>query len=276
LQSKMRTFAFVTILFAAAFAQNIECELCEKAAGILKNQTDNIATALDKACMKLNGTTHELECKLAVKTLVSVLNSETAEQLCEKVKLCKGSEAEIFTSLAMMTASWPIMIPELTLHEPAEETAPQVDMCSICETAVGAVQSHTQQLLKYLDGLCAKLNNTIEKAACDEAVQVGVNVLNSQTPEQICKEIKLCSSTEMPKVKSIYSTCGSCQQMFKIARGKPELVSQFDCTSLPGLTNWHACQMMKFKADYYFNNYAPDEACVNIGACAKGYISGVW
>eukprot|EP00493_Phyllostaurus_siculus_P000647 UN00651 len=95
--------------------------------------------------MKLNGTAHELECKLAVKTLVSVLNSETAEQLCEKVKLCNGTETEVLTSLAMMTASWPIMIPELTLHEPAEETAPQVDMCPICETAVGAVQGHTQQ-----------------------------------------------------------------------------------------------------------------------------------
>lgn len=267
---------FIFTLFAAAFAQNVACKVCEKAAGILKNQTDNIQVVMDKVCMKLNGTAHELECKLAVKTLVGILNSETAEQLCERVKLCNGtevSETEMLSSLAMMTVSWPLMVPELTKYE--EESKPEVDLCSICETAIGVVQGHTQQLLQYLDGLCKKLNNTIEKAACDEAVQVAVNVLNSQTPTQLCTEIKLCKSEETQSVKKIYQSCGSCQQMFKVARSNPELISEFDCTTLPGLINLQ-CRYLQLKSDYYLNNYAPDAACVNLGACAKGYISGVW
>jgi len=275
----MKLIALVTLFVAAVFAQetDMKCTLCEKAAGLLKNETDNIQKIGDNICMKLNTTTKQLECKLAVKTVVSLINSEDPKALCEKVKLCNETElteGELLTSLSMATVAWPLMIPELTLHD--GETKPDVDLCALCKDAVGVVQDHTQQLLKYLDSLCAKLNNTIEKAACDEAVQVGVNVLNSQTAQQICTEVKLCSSVEEPKVKSIYQSCGSCQQMFKIARAHPEMVSEFDCTSLSGMANWHTCQFLKFKADYYLNNYAPDQACVNLGACAKGYISGVW
>jgi len=270
-------FLVATLFASIALSQSLECTLCEKAAGILKNDTDTISNYLDKICMNLNGTAHELECKLAVKTLMNLINTESAEQLCEKVKLCKEtevSEMDMLFNLATMTLSYPLIMPELTQYK--EETKPQVDMCAICKEAVGVVQSHTQDLLKYLDGLCAKLNNTIEKAACDEAVQVAVNVLNSQTAEQVCTEIKLCSSTEKRSVKSYGETCGSCQKMFKVMRNNPSLVSDVDCFSLNGVTNWHTCILMKMKAEYALNSYAPDEACINMGACAEGYISGVW
>lgn len=270
-------FLLATLFVSVALSQSMACTICEKAAGVLKNDTATIASYLDQICMKLNGTAHELECKLAVKTVMNLINNESAEQLCEKVKLCSATEVDqmdMLFNLATATLSFPLTIPELTQYK--ADAKPQVDFCGICKEAFGIVQQHSQDLLQYLDNVCAKLDNKIEKAACDEAVQVAVNVLNSQTADQVCAEIKLCQSTEERSVTSYGKTCGTCQKMFKVLRNNPQLISDLDCFSLDGVTNWHTCTLMKMKADHALNNYAPDQACVNLGACAQGYISGVW
>lgn len=263
-------FVFVSFLLAATFAQSgLECTLCEEAAGILKNKTDIIQTDLLKVCAKLNETSHQLECRLAVKTLIELLNSQTPQELCEKVKLCKStevSEDQLLGELTMMTLPLPLLVPQIA--------KPDFDGCSICKEVVGVVQGHTQQIITYLDSLCAKLNNTIEKDACDALVQELVNVFNSQTAEQICTEIKFCSSEK--KFISNGKACGSCQNLFKIFRNNPYVVHDYDCTAHGSMYSWHMCQIMKSKAKLYLQDYAPDSACVDLGMCPKGWISGVY
>merc|ERR1719461_2390446 len=91
--------------------------------------------------------------------------------------------------MSVMVMGMPVMMPGLVQE-------PQIDACSACETAVGLVQKNSQSLQDLLDKLCDKLNSTVAKTACDGAVSTAVNVLNSQTAEKICQEIKLCKSVE--------------------------------------------------------------------------------
>merc|ERR1712043_2409 len=169
------------------------------------------------------------------------------------------SDFELATRLAQTVLPLPMLI--------AEE--PEVDLCPLCEKAMAAVQSHTQEIETFLDNICKKLNNTVEKLACKTAVQEGVNVLNSQTPQQICTEIKLCSNS----TQTDYSLCGACTDSFKIARANPDFLNSIDCESYSDIPT---CSLLKWKGQFLLENSAPDAACVDLGICPKGWISGVY
>merc|ERR1719461_479402 len=152
--------------------------------------------------------------------------------------------------MSVMVMGMPVMMPVLVQE-------PQIDACSACETAVGLVQKNSASLEKLLDGLCDKLNNTAAKAACDGAVETAVNVLNSQTSQQICTELKLCKSFGAASSLANGQLCGSCQQYVKT-------LEFADCRGNP------LCEILSVRAA----TTSPDQMCKDMNLCAEGWVSG--
>merc|ERR1719499_418243 len=201
----MKFLILLSALLSVAYANAVVCKVCEEAVTALDGHSDQIKTALDNVCERLNGTAKVATCKLAVNTAIKKIDTMTPEQVCDDVHLCGNSTyiPELVQPALLLGG-----VPMLTVQEP------ELDTCSVCQTVVGLAQTNSKTIENGLDALCGKITNSAEKAACDGAVATLVNVLNSQDAKTVCTEIKLCQALQKVELDA----CSVCQTVVGLAQ----------------------------------------------------------
>ncbi|XP_038060562.1 uncharacterized protein LOC119731463 isoform X3 [Patiria miniata] len=171
----------------------IECEICEYVTGLLdaflkENRTKaDVEHFLDNICDILPSQ-YKTECDMFVKEYVpeilQLLDTYPPDQICKLIKLCSSAKAPV-------AQSRPVLV------ENAIE-------CEICEYVTGLLDAFLKKnrtkadVEHFLDNICDILPSQY-KTECDmfvkEYVPEILQLLDTYPPDQICKLIKLCSSS---------------------------------------------------------------------------------
>jgi len=181
----------------------------------------------------------------------------------------------------------------------ATTPAPENTNCDLCEYVVGIIENYVaanytdQQIITFLDGWCDVVPQLAQ--VCDQIVQWGVQdvinfVKNNENPDQVCTQLKLCTSNQIEQVKieivevSQSTTCDLCETAINFIESyvennatEQQIQRALDtvCGFIPNLQA--TCdQIVQYGLTEIINfikqDYTPEQICTKIGLCTSAAV----
>ncbi|XP_053383474.1 uncharacterized protein LOC123564714 [Mercenaria mercenaria] len=276
-----------------------ECVICEfvmkELDSILEDNSTQaeIEKALEKVCSLLPSTI-SAECNAFVKdygpiVVQLILSRFTPEQVCTAIGLCSSRQQTQWGTFVKI-------LPEKNKDQ--LKSSPECALCEFVMTELKTLlkENSTEAEIKAaLEKVCSLLPETITDQ-CDAFVEEYADmvvqlILKNFTPEQVCTEIKLCSSRQQSKWSTLITMlsmkqkvklelCGPCKlimeelkQFLKQNRTTQE-VEEFlkrVCDILPDTVTAQCHQVIDQYIPNILNlieeNVKPEEICQQLGLC---------
>jgi saposin len=278
----MKAFAVLLVLglaltcsYAAKPQEKIDsCAICQFVVGYIEgelgnNRTEeNIIQTVEKVCTFVPSIL-QAECNALIATygpqlIQSLINDEPPEVMCAQIGLCTSETV----------------------------VDPQLDTCSLCEFVVGYVESELDanateaQIEAVLDSVCSLVPSTLRPECTafintyfDQLVQL---LINEESPEIACAQLKLCTSVAVTPAKLTGEECVICEYVLSTAdqyltgnETEQQLILFVEniCYILPSTIRGECDALISTYApeivQMLVQDYPPDVVCTSIGLCSS-------
>jgi saposin len=202
----------VPIVVPAGFSLN-KCDTCHTVVSFIEKMVTSkfgqeaIEKGLDLLCLQLpfGSSVCERVVDVGLPIVINLIEQkETPEVVCKQLKLCDTTAA---SAVAVAIA----------VPAPAKQI-PTAITCPICKIVVKFVEDKItaktpiEKIKTDLEEFCGTIPKYLRKP-CDDAVEYGIDnlvaLVEKETPEVVCQQLKLCSATRAIIVSSSFS-CDMC------------------------------------------------------------------
>jgi hypothetical protein len=262
----MRVIVALALLLAAVSANNLgnstACTYCLEVANQVESHLQTIHNLLDQVCQRITNTAEKLACEAAVAALVKLLESDSAQQICTTLHLCPGT-IRMSKTLALYGAILPAMN-QIGTKRVGD------NVCTYCEEAAGYLIQNKKVVAEALSFACNAVPDQY-KQVCSTVAGAINSMLASDTAEQICQTLKVCTSG-----KSMLKGTGECEvcklAWLALQREAPQIETalEADCSKITNSSIVHSiCDKAVEKGVQYITSTSGNTACQEFGLCGN-------
>ncbi|XP_071808174.1 uncharacterized protein [Asterias amurensis] len=256
-----------------------ECMICElivkeMRSGLSQNATQvEIQKFLDMVCSKVPLSKYSSECTGFVddytKPIIQLLLSEMdPDQICESLSVCS------------------------TNKKVAVSKVESGSLCTVCDVIFGIIDTQlemnktTEEVTKMIENVCTVLPDSLNKQCMSFLDLYGPMLLklivdSELEPNDICKEIKLCTPLTRPKLGNGTASCTACKEIVTaveafIDENKDEVIDEIAkvCQLFPTADQQECKNYVEVYGPYILDLlkeelFTPSEICSVLKMCPK-------